>query len=217
MKTCRTCKLDRPLSEFSKAPTNADKLNNRCKSCSNDYYKDYRTKNYDKVIASERKYEEKNSHNRKEYREEHKYEINKYAKKYRLTNKDKVKKSISDSKLKRYHTDPTFRLKSVIRRSISTSLSGKGYYKTSKTTKILGCSFELFREHIESQWEDWMNWDNYGKYNSEYEYGWDIDHIIPSSSALTEEDVIRLNYYTNLQPLCSYINRHIKKDTMIFR
>jgi hypothetical protein len=33
---------------------------------------------------------------------------------------------------------------------------------------------------------------------------WDIDHIIPISSAKTKEDIIRLNHYTNLQPLCSY-------------
>jgi hypothetical protein len=57
-----------------------------------------------------------------------------------------------------------------------------------------------------------MSWDNYGKYNGELNYGWDIDHIIPQSSALNEEDVIKLNHYTNLQPLCSKVNRHIKRD-----
>ena len=25
-------------------------------------------------------------------------------------------------------------------------------------------------------------------------------------------DLIKLNHYTNLQPLCSYINRHIKRN-----
>lgn len=41
--------------------------------------------------------------------------------------------------------------------------------------------------------------------------GCNYDHIIPMSCAKTEEDVIRLNHYTNLQPLCSHINRNIKK------
>jgi len=49
-----------------------------------------------------------------------------------------------------------------------------------------------------------MSWDNQGKY-------WDIDHIIPVSSAKTEEEIIKLNHYTNLQPLESYYNRHIKR------
>ncbi len=59
-----------------------------------------------------------------------------------------------------------------------------------------------------------MNWDNYGFYNTTYNYGWDIDHIIPLSSAKSEEDVIKLCHYTNLQPLCSKINREIKRDNL---
>jgi hypothetical protein len=39
-----------------------------------------------------------------------------------------------------------------------------------------------------------MNWENQGTY-------WHMDHIIPISSAETEEDVYRLNHYTNFQPL----------------
>ena len=50
-----------------------------------------------------------------------------------------------------------------------------------------------------------MNWDNYGSF-------WSIDHIIPISSAKTEEDVLKLNHFSNLRPLCSYKNRHIKSN-----
>jgi hypothetical protein len=38
-----------------------------------------------------------------------------------------------------------------------------------------------------------MNWNNHGK--------WHIDHMIPISSAKNEEEVLKLNHYTNLQPL----------------
>lgn len=77
---------------------------------------------------------------------------------------------------------------------------------------MLGCSFDKFKSHLESKFESWMSWDNYGKYNGELNYGWDIDHIIPISSATTEEEIIKLNHHTNLQPLCSRVNRDIKKD-----
>ena len=83
--------------------------------------------------------------------------------------------------------------------------------KNYKTELILGCSFEEFKLHLESLWQPWMNWDNYGKYNGTEGYGWDLDHIIPICTAKTEEDVIRLSHYTNLQPLCSYVNRVIKR------
>ena len=60
-----------------------------------------------------------------------------------------------------------------------------------------------------------MNWDNYGNpVDGVYEINktWDFDHKIPLSSANTEEEIIKLCHYTNLQPLCSYLNRFIKKD-----
>ena len=37
----------------------------------------------------------------------------------------------------------------------------------------------------------------------------DLYHIIPIADAKTEEDIIKLNHYKNLQPLCSHINRDI--------
>jgi hypothetical protein len=76
-----------------------------------------------------------------------------------------------------------------------------------KTYKILGCTNIEFKSYIESQFQPWMNWNNRGLYNGEPNYGWDIDHIIPMSSAKIEEDVIKLTHYTNIRPRCSYLNR----------
>ena len=39
-------------------------------------------------------------------------------------------------------------------------------------------------------------------------------HIIPLSSAKTEEELVKLNHYVNLQPLCSKVNRDIKKNNL---
>lgn len=40
---------------------------------------------------------------------------------------------------------------------------------------------------------DGMSWDRYGQ--------WEVDHIVPLSSAGSLEDLIRLCHYCNLQPL----------------
>ena len=79
----------------------------------------------------------------------------------------------------------------------------------------MGCTYEIFKLYLESKFEPWMNWGNYGLYNGEKNFGWDIDHIIPMSTANTEGEIIKLNHYTNLQPMCSKTNRDIKRNKII--
>jgi len=217
MKICRICEISKELSEFNKAPRNRDNLNNRCKGCTKEYNKNRRINNYDNVIASERNYDKNNRDNKLKYYNDNREKILKYAKEYRLEHKDRVNECINKSKRTRYHSDPTYRLKEVIRKSIRNSLVRNDYSKRSKTHDILGCSFDEFRTHIESQWEPWMSWDNYGNPKDgiiEPNKTWDIDHIIPTSSAITEGELLKLNHYTNLQPLCTYVNRFIKRDAL---
>ena len=108
-----------------------------------------------------------------------------------------------------------YKLSCNIKTLISNSLKSKNFIKQNKTTKILGCSIEKFKQHLESKFESWMNWNNYGKYNGTFNYGWDIDHKIPTASSKSEEELLILNHYTNLQPLCGYINRVIKRDIVL--
>jgi len=112
----------------------------------------------------------------------------------------------------RRQNDEIFRLITNIRNLILNSFYELGFSKNSKTNEILGCDFEQLKNHLESKFEGWMNWENRGLYNGGLNYGWDIDHIEPISNAKTIEDLYRLNHYTNLQPLCSKINRDIKKN-----
>lgn len=114
--------------------------------------------------------------------------------------------------------DPLFKLSTLIRSSIGKVIRNNGYTKRSRTTQILGCSFIEFKQHIEQQFEWWMTWDNRGSVSSfitGINQSWDIDHIIPLASATTEAEIIKLNHYTNLQPLCSYTNRWIKRDHIV--
>jgi len=156
-----------------------------CKSCCSTQRKVYRKNNLVKLSEKSKKWYYKT----KESRREHK------AKYYR----------------ERRKIDLLFALKSSLTRLIRTSINRNGFTKKSKTIEILGCTYQEFKEYLESKFEQWMTWENKGLYNGELEYGWDIDHIVPLSSAKTEDEVIRLNHYTNLQPLCSKVNRDIKR------
>ena len=86
-------------------------------------------------------------------------------------------------------------------------MKNKGYKKSTRTEKILGCSFKEFKIHIQNQFENWMTFENHGKYNGEYCFGWDIDHIIELKTINSIEDILKLNHYSNLRPLDSRINR----------
>ena len=132
-----------------------------------------------------------------------------------LKNKEKIKEYHRNYLKNKKATDPLFKLKILLRSRILECFRVKNYTKRNKTINILGCSFEDFKQYIEMQWQPWMNWDNHGLYNGELNYGWDLDHIIPISSAKTQEDVIRLNHYSNFKPLCSKTNRYIKKNNPI--
>jgi len=126
--------------------------------------------------------------------------------------KVKLNKKKSERNRNRKKIDPLYNLIVSIRCSISNNFRCGGFTKSKRTENILGCTFFEFKIYIESKFELWMNWDNKGLYNGEFNYGWDIDHIIPISTGKNVEDMYRLNHFTNLQPLCSKTNREIKKD-----
>ena len=201
------------------------------KERSKEYHTEYRKNNRQKYKKSNQKYYENNKEllqeRNKIYREKNKEKENGRVKKWRENNKERskeyhteyrknnierIRKRDSEYLRNKREVNPLFKLSSNIRTYMRSSITKGGYTKKSKTFEILGCSYEEFREHIESHWEDWMNWDNYGLYNGEENYGWDLDHIVPLSSALCEEDIIHLNHHSNIQPLCSYVNRNVKRD-----
>ena len=146
----------------------------------------------------------------KEYKNKNKERISQKKKEYYEANKDKLLKVINEWSKNERATNPLYKLKCNVRTLIGNSIRKGGFKKLSLTEQILGCTFEQFKEHLESQFEPWMSWDNRGLYNGTPDYGWDIDHIVPVSSANNEIELLQLNHYTNLKPLCSYINRDVK-------
>ena len=80
-----------------------------------------------------------------------------------------------------------------MRSNMWSAMKRQGYKKKSRTHEMLGCDFDFFKSYIEAQFKEGMTWDNHGL--------WHFDHIIPVSSAKSEEELIRLNHYSNFQPL----------------
>jgi hypothetical protein len=78
--------------------------------------------------------------------------------------------------------------------------------KKNKTFDIVGCSPEFLKQHLEKQFTKGMSWELLGQHIH-------IDHIIPLSSAKTEDELYKLCHYENLQPLWAEDN--LKKSNKI--
>lgn len=205
-KICKECKLEKSIELFVKN-------RNLCKECMKEYKKSYHSKNKESISLLKKEYYTENKgdilEKRKDYYSNNKDQKLEYQKGYALLNKEKISAYKMEYQRNRRITDPVYKLKYVVSRMIRNSLKCKGLSKNKRSKDILGCTIEFFKIYIEERFIDDMSWENYGT-------NWDIDHIIPLSTADTEEDVLRLNHYTNLQPLDSYINRNVKRDKINF-
>ncbi len=231
-KKCTKCNIIKHLSLFTKNKSKKSGYESNCKECKKEYDKHYRKINAEKIknyrednkvehSIKHKKYLKENkesiTNQRREYYDNNKEEIKEKSRRYFAENKESKRLYDKNYRKWRKENDPLYKLKINIRSSIRQSIKDRGFRKSCKTNEILGCSFKEFKEHIENQFEPWMNWNNHGNWNGIPKYfntAWDLDHIIPVGSAKTEEDIIRLNHYTNFQPLCSYTNRNIKRDNM---
>jgi hypothetical protein len=218
-KICQSCYEIKPLLNFQKYKLkNGFGYRNYCKECTSKYkkelyernkveiltqQKEYRLNNYNKVRAADNQYKKKN---RKALSDKQKI----YAK----NNAEKIKQYKRKWEKDKMINDPLFKCKKSIMNLIRKSFARDGLKKSKRTNDILGCTYDEFKQYLEKQFEPWMTWNNYGMYNGQPEYGWDIDHIVPLKITKTEDDIIKLCHYTNLQPLCSYYNRVIKGSTL---
>jgi len=185
-KICIKCNILKKYDKFPIRKDSKDGYRNSCKECEYKKFKKWKEENTD--ITKE------------------------YHKKYLLDNKERLNKNKNNWFNERMKSDSIFKLKRNIKNTIKGSFRRKHYKRNQKVIDILGCSIEEFKLYLESKFETWMSWENHGLYNGDFNYGWDIDHIIPISSAKTEEDILKLSHFLNFQPLCSKINREIKKS-----
>jgi len=99
-----------------------------------------------------------------------------------------------------YRTNLKRKLMHTLRCRLKIFVKQRNYKKNASITLMLGCSPSELRTYIENQFIKGMSWDNWAL------KGWHIDHIKPLASARTEEELLKLCHYTNLQPLWAYDN-----------
>jgi len=202
IKTCSKCKLEQSPEVFRKCSECRDGLQQPCKSCRKIYTDS--TKDVRKIKANK-------------YYNENIDEIAEKSKIYRLKNKISILEAQYKWINNKLATDNFYKFKTNVRKLFYENFKNSGYRKKTKTDRLLNCSFEEFKIHIESQFLSWMSWDNFGNAcgaNPDYNCSWDLDHIVPLSLATTEEEVYLLCHWSNFQPLCSRVNRFEKKDKL---
>jgi hypothetical protein len=168
----------------------------------NEYFKQWREKNKQKVKERERAYylknKEKISAYFKKYKAERKEHYANLNKKWFLNNKKRRQEYVNKRERHQRKTNPSFKIKTYMRVRIYAAL--KGINKAKKTMDFLGCTIEQLWIHLEKTFKPGMTRENYGK--------WHVDHIIPCASfdLTIDEQQAKCFHYTNLQALWAIEN-----------
>lgn len=217
MKQCSKCKKLKENTEFYKDKSQISGLETRCKACKKEYYHDHRQERKIYYRQNKERIKLKNAMNSdvkreydKIYRKKNKETRCENAKIYNLTHKE----ARNIHRRNRLRTDKDYRMISCLRTKLSLSSLLKLKEDNDTIVKLIGCSINDLKKHLEKQFKKGMAWNNYGK-----KYGqWQMDHIIPCCAFdLTKEsEQIKCFNYMNLQPLWTRENelkaRSIKKE-----
>jgi hypothetical protein len=188
-KKCNKCQEELSLDRFYKNKGTKDGVETYCKSCKGistlKSAKKYYLENKEYILAQKKIYNKK-------YREGNREAVRLSQKKFRENNVGYSNKYSQKKK----QEDPIFKFSGAVRVLLYTSFKracNGAFTKRSRSVEMLGCSMEDFVSHIVSQFTEGMTLENHGE--------WHLDHIIPLATARSEDDVIRLSYYKNFQPL----------------
>jgi hypothetical protein len=198
-KICRKCNQEKKVCDFGKTNQNKDGLKSYCNECRKLESKTYRENNKEKRSETLKNYYKNNKEKEllrfKNYREKNPEKRKETLLKYNIRNKGKRNEWSKNWKKNQRRTNPKYLLITNLRSRTKDFMKGEKNFNHIKTFEVVGCSPDFLKGYIENKFTDGMTWDNYGF------YGWHIDHIIPLSSSKTEEELIKLCHYTNLQPL----------------
>lgn len=258
MKKCSVCGLDKDdVGKNGKCKRcNTDymrqyreKNRDKIKKYQQKYDAQYYEENKGRILSNKKEYYQDNKEDilddRKEYYQDNRDEKLEYNREYYLANRDHI---IENAKtyainhpewLKEYHSryckerranDPNFRIRAAVSANINYYLKSNASSKNGASClDYLPYSIDELKEHLEKQFEPWMNWQNYGRYDAVIwkdsdptTWTWQIDHIIPQSTfhytSMGDEEFRKCWALTNLRPLSAKQNflegvnrvRHIK-------
>jgi hypothetical protein len=155
------------------------------------------------------KYKERKTEYHKEWSKQNREKLNDYHKEWREKNIDKIRETKRNYEKTKKDTDPIYKLISNFRTAIYIVLKENKLDKYTNYFNMVGYSAEQLKEHLEKQFKEGMNWENYGE--------WHIDHIKPISSFVFEtcddEEFKKCWSLENLQPMWGIEN--IKKGNRI--
>lgn len=216
---CSRCGIEKPLEDFY-FRKDQNKYRRDCKECRKKrdiiYYQNNKEKRklYVKLnkehfnelrrakYKENEEYKNKIKENCKIYREKHRDILNEHSRQYRKEHQQEI----TQKRKEKRHNDEKYYFEIYLRNKINNYLYRYGKItKKNNVQEILGCSYQEFKKYIENKFEKGMNWNNRGK--------WHLDHIIPLSTAKDYDDLVKLNHYTNFQPLWAIDN--LKKGSKI--
>lgn len=189
-KKCPKCNKIKCINDFGKNKSKITGYQDYCKSCRTIYYTEnkdkiglYHKKRYWKTPEKFRKeaIEYRQNNQDKKHLQDKNYQLM-HPKQYKTYQKQygKIWRSDPKNKLKRrqqakirYDSEPAFKLLGNLRCRMRYAL--KNNQKCGHTIKLLMCTVDDWRKHLEGQFTEGMSWNNYGNKKGQ----WTVDHIIP--------------------------------------
>jgi hypothetical protein len=150
-----------------------------------------------KKYESKKETKERKKKNHQNWSEKNREHLNEYHKKWREKNIDKHRENKRNYEKTRKSNDPLYKLIANFRTAIYQVLKENNLNKNGHYFEILKYTPEELIQHLESQFTDGMNWENYGD--------WHVDHKLPIThfniSEPGDEEFTKCWSLDNLQPM----------------
>lgn len=190
---CKKCGLLRPHGVTRGRPRSA------CRECVRTYNARYHAKNREAGNARCRKYHADNAEKENERCRRY-YSKARESEEFMRKNRERARAWKASERGKahrreRYATDALYNVAAKARSRTSAAFARRGYSRGTKTETLLGCGWADLLSHLETKLYGGMTVEDLLSPRVH------IDHIVPLCSAKTEEDLVALCHYTNLQPL----------------